>query len=60
MTVDVAAVEALIEARLQARRDRNWAESDRIRDELTAMGLVIKDAKDPTTGEMRTTWEPAR
>ncbi len=60
VTVDVAAVEALIEARLQARRDRNWAESDRIRDELTAMGLVIKDAKDPSTGEMRTTWEPAR
>jgi len=60
VTVDVARVEALIAARLQARKDRNWAESDRIRDELTAMGLVIKDAKDPATGEMKTTWEPAR
>ena len=58
--VDVAKVDALIAARLQARKDRDWAESDRLRDELVAMGLVIKDAKDPATGEMKTTWEPAR
>ncbi|WP_333823610.1 cysteine--tRNA ligase [Pinisolibacter sp.] len=58
--VDVAEVEALIAERLAARAAKNWAESDRIRDELTAMGLVIKDAKDPGTGEMRTTWEVAR
>ena len=60
VAVDVVEVERLIAARLQARKDRDWAASDRIRDELTAMGLVIKDAKDPATGEMKTTWEPAR
>jgi cysteinyl-tRNA synthetase len=60
VTVDAAKVEALIAARLEARAAKNWAESDRIRDELTAMGLVVKDAKDPTTGEMKTTWEVAR
>jgi cysteinyl-tRNA synthetase len=60
VAVDEAKVEALIAARLAARRDRDWAESDRIRDELTAMGLTIKDAKDPATGELRTNWEPAR
>ena len=36
-------VEKLIEARTQARKDRNWAEADRIRDELKAMGIVLED-----------------
>ncbi|MCE1235201.1 MAG: cysteine--tRNA ligase [Hyphomicrobiales bacterium] len=58
--VDVAAVEALIAERLAARAARNWAESDRIRDELAALGLTLKDAKDPATGEMKTTWEVKR
>ena len=43
--VDAAEVEALIQARLQARADKNWAESDRIRDQLTAMGVVPKTAR---------------
>ncbi len=47
--VDATAVEALIQARLQARTDKNWAESDRIRDELTAMGVVLEDGKGGTT-----------
>jgi cysteinyl-tRNA synthetase len=42
-------VEALIAARLQARADKNWAESDRIRDQLTAMGVVLEDGKGGTT-----------
>jgi cysteinyl-tRNA synthetase len=57
VTVDVAKVEAMIAARLQARRERNFAESDRIRDEIGAMGLTLKDTKDPATGEIVTTWE---
>ena len=40
---DDAQIEALIEARTQARKEKNWAESDRIRDELKAMGIVLED-----------------
>ena len=47
--VDAAQVEALIQARLEARTAKNWAESDRIRDELTAMGVVLEDGKGGTT-----------
>jgi cysteinyl-tRNA synthetase len=47
--VDAAEVEVLIAARLQARADKNWAESDRIRDQLTAMGVVLEDGKGTTT-----------
>ena len=47
--VDAAEVEALIAARLQARADKNWAESDRIRDQLNGMGVVLEDSKGGTT-----------
>jgi cysteinyl-tRNA synthetase len=47
-------IEALIEARAAARKAKDFAESDRIRDELAAMGVVLKDTKDGTT------WEIAR
>ncbi|PYB85595.1 cysteine--tRNA ligase [Pseudomonas fulva] len=47
--VDAAQVEDLIQARLQARADKNWGESDRIRDQLTAMGVVLEDSKGGTT-----------
>ncbi|MFO1114634.1 MAG: cysteine--tRNA ligase [Beijerinckiaceae bacterium] len=50
-----AKVEALIAARLDARKAKNWAESDRIRDELARLGIVLKDNKDGTT-----TWEVKR
>ena len=36
-------IEALIEARNEARKSRNWAEADRIRDELKAQGIVLED-----------------
>jgi cysteinyl-tRNA synthetase len=51
----VAQVEPLIAARKAARAAKNWAESDRIRDELLAMGVALKDNKDGST-----TWEAAR
>ena len=44
----------LVEARTSARARKDFKESDRIRDELAAMGVVIKDSKDGTT------WEIAR
>jgi cysteinyl-tRNA synthetase len=53
-TIDENKVMSLIEARTAARRAKNFQESDRIRDELTAMGVVLKDSKEGTT------WEIAR
>ncbi len=55
-----ADVDSLIAARNAARKAKNFAEADRIRDELAAMGIELKDAKDPKTGELVTTWEVAR
>lgn len=52
-----AAIQPLLAARLAARRAKNFAESDRLRDELLAMGVRVKDGKDPATGEPTTTWE---
>ncbi len=51
---------AMIEARLAARNAKDWAEADRIRDELDARGIVLKDGKDPETGEVVTTWDVQR
>jgi cysteinyl-tRNA synthetase len=53
--VDEPIVRRAIELRLAARAAKNWKESDRIRDELAAMGIALKDNKDGTT-----TWEVKR
>jgi len=58
--VDEARISSFIDARNAARAAKNFAEADRIRDELAAMGITLKDAKDPKTGELITTWEVAR
>ncbi len=60
LAIDEATVRKRIEARLAARKAKNWAEADRIRDELATMGIALKDAKNPATGEIETTWEIAR
>jgi cysteinyl-tRNA synthetase len=52
--VDADRVNALISDRTAARARKDFRESDRIRDELAAMGVAIKDSKDGTT------WEVAR
>jgi cysteinyl-tRNA synthetase len=57
--VDAMKVDILIAERLAARRARDFKESDRLRDALAAMGVTIKDSKDPATGDMTTTWEVA-
>ncbi|MFN5720275.1 MAG: cysteine--tRNA ligase [Bradyrhizobium sp.] len=57
--VDAAAVEALIAERTAARARKDFKESDRIRDQLAAMGVAIKDGKD-ADGKPVTTWEVAR
>ena len=40
---------ALISQREDARREKNWAESDRLRDELAALGIEVKDGPNGTT-----------
>lgn len=49
-----------IENRLASLEAKNWAEADRIRDELSAMGIHLKDGKDAATGKRVTTWEVKR
>ena len=55
--VDVA---EFVSRRLAFIREKNWAEADRIRDELLEQGIQLKDGKDPATGERVTTWEVKR
>jgi len=43
------AIEERIAARIEARRRKDWAESDRIRDELAAAGVLLEDAAGGTT-----------
>ena len=51
--IDVAAVERLIGERTRARREKDWAAADRIRDELFAMGILIEDRAKDTTWKVR-------
>ena len=39
-------VQAMLEARQQARKDKDWAEADRLRDAIAAAGYVIVDTPD--------------
>jgi cysteinyl-tRNA synthetase len=59
-SVDAGRVDGLIAARNAARKARDFKEADRIREELAGMGIQLKDAKDPATGEIETTWEVKR
>jgi cysteinyl-tRNA synthetase len=51
--IDAAAIDAIVAERAQARAARNWAESDRLRDKLAALGVAIKDNKDGTSWEVK-------
>ncbi|NLD14773.1 MAG: cysteine--tRNA ligase [Gammaproteobacteria bacterium] len=44
-----AEVEAMIQQRLAAREAKDWAESDRIRDELAQQGVILEDSKGVTS-----------
>jgi cysteinyl-tRNA synthetase len=53
--IDATAIDAIVADRSAARAARNWAESDRLRDQLAALGVAIKDNKNGTTS-----WELKR
>ncbi len=42
-------IQALLDARAEARAAKNWAESDRLRDEIAAAGWLVKDSKEGQT-----------
>ena len=42
-------MELVLESRKKAREEKNWAESDRIRDLLSSFGITVKDTKDGAT-----------
>jgi cysteinyl-tRNA synthetase len=50
-------IQYIVDERAAARARKDWKESDRIRDELAKVGVVLKDGKDPNTGAPITTWE---
>jgi cysteinyl-tRNA synthetase len=47
--IDETKVNELIAARNDARKNKNWAEADRVRDELTTMGITLEDTSSGTT-----------
>jgi cysteinyl-tRNA synthetase len=49
--LDDAAIQAQIQARADAKKAKNFAEADRIRNDLLAQGIVLKDAAAGTTWE---------
>ena len=51
--VDEALVTAKIAERKEARRSKDWARADKIRDELHAMGIAIEDSGDETSWTLR-------
>ncbi|MCQ2399493.1 MAG: cysteine--tRNA ligase, partial [Clostridia bacterium] len=48
-----AEVTALAEERVNARKEKNWAKSDELRDKISALGYVVKDSKDGYTIEKK-------
>ena len=44
-----AEIDALVQARTEAKKAKNFAEADRIRDQLKEMGIVLVDSKEGTT-----------
>ena len=52
--LEPSAIDALIARRAQAKAERNFAEADRLRQELLSQGIVLKDAPGGTTWEAMT------
>lgn len=58
--IDTKKIDALVSDRLSSLQDKDWGKADLIRDELSELGILLKDGKDPKTGERVTTWETKR
>ncbi|UNE55490.1 cysteine--tRNA ligase [Bartonella machadoae] len=55
--LDSKFIEQRIAERLQLIHNKEWTAADSIRDELAARGIVLRDEKDPQTGERITVWD---
>ncbi|MFT2211582.1 cysteine--tRNA ligase [Rhizobium giardinii] len=58
--IELILIQEQIEMRLELLKAKNFAEADKIREDLSAKGIQLKDGKDPATGERVTTWEVRR
>jgi cysteinyl-tRNA synthetase len=48
-----ALIKLLVDMRTQARKSKNWAESDRLRDELATIGVILEDRADGTVWKIQ-------
>ncbi|MNU04546.1 cysteinyl-tRNA synthetase [compost metagenome] len=53
-------IDSRVRARLELLKAKNFAEADKIREDLLARGVQLKDGKDLATGERVTTWDIKR
>lgn len=53
-------IDGRVRARLELLKAKNFAEADKIREDLLAQGIQLKDGKDAATGERVTTWDIKR
>ena len=53
LNLDIEKIEQLIADRNIARKSKNWAEADRCRDELTAIGVLIEDTANGTEWKIK-------
>jgi len=53
-------IDRRVAARLELLKAKNFAEADKLRDQMLSEGVQLKDGKDAATGERVTTWELKR
>lgn len=59
-SLDSKFIDQRIAERLRLIHNKEWEAADTIRDELAAKGVLLKDSKDPQSGERITVWEVKR
>lgn len=60
LALSAAEIDRRLADRIEARKAKNFAEADRIRADLEALGIQLMDQRDGATGEVTTTWEARR